>query len=109
MDDLKPQRIPVHRSLTRQQLLAGCDRELFLLLAMFCGLLLMSGIVRLYWRNIILGVALWLLGIPVLAKLALYDPHFRGIIFRSIRYTQISLPASGKLGTNVRPAQHKRW
>jgi len=107
MDDLK--KVPVHRSLTRQQLLAGCDRELFLLLMMFCGLLLMSGITRMYWRNIILGVALWLAGIPVLAKLAVYDPHFKGIVVRSIRYTQVSLPAAGKPGIRTQLAPHKRW
>jgi type IV secretory pathway TrbD component len=76
MRELK--KIPLHRSLTRQQLLAGCDRDLFLLLAMFCGLLLMSGITRMYWRNIFLGIGLWLAGLPVLAKLAVYDPHFSG-------------------------------
>jgi type IV secretory pathway TrbD component len=99
----------VHRSLTRQQLLAGCDRELFLLLAMLCGLLLMSGITRLYWRNIILGIGLWLAGVPVLAKLAVYDPHFKGVVVRGIRYTRISLPAVGKPGNRVRPLSHKRW
>jgi type IV secretion system protein VirB3 len=107
MDELN--KVPVHRSLTRHQLLAGCDRELFLLLAMFCGLLLMSGITRMYWRNIILGIALWLVCVPVLAKLAVYDPHFKGIVVRSIRYTQISLSAAGKAGTRVRAALHKRW
>jgi type IV secretory pathway TrbD component len=107
MDNLK--KVPVHRSLTRQQLLAGCDRELFLLLAMFCGLLLMSGITRMYWRNIILGAVLWLAVIPVLAKLAVYDPHFKGVVVRSIRYTQISLSAAGKPGTRIRQTQHKRW
>ena len=107
MDDLK--KVPVHRSLTRQQLLAGCDRELFLLLVMFCGLLLMSGITRMYWRNIILGIVLWLIGVPILAKLAVYDPHFKGIVARSIRYTQISLAAAGKAGTRVRVILHKRW
>jgi type IV secretion system protein VirB3 len=108
MDGLK--RVPVHRSLTRQQLMAGCDRELFLLLMMFCGLLLMSGITRMYWRNIILGVGLWIAGTPILAKLAVYDPHFRGVVVRSIRYTRVSLPAVGKPGTRftgVSPIQHK--
>jgi type IV secretory pathway TrbD component len=103
MSDLK--RVPVHRSLTRQQLMAGCDRELFLLLAMFCGLLLMSGVTRMYWRNIFLGVGLWIVGTPILAKLAVYDPHFRGVVVRSIRYTRIFLSATGKPG--VRPVQHK--
>jgi type IV secretory pathway TrbD component len=89
--------------------MAGCDRELFLLLAMFCGLLLMSGITRMYWRNIFLGVGLWILGTPILAKLAVYDPHFKGVVVRSIRYTRIFLPAAGKPGVHVKPIQHKRW
>jgi hypothetical protein len=62
-----------------------------------------------YWRNIILGVGLWLLGIPILAKLAVYDPHFRGVVVRSIRYARIFLPAVGKPGVRVRPVQHKHW
>jgi type IV secretory pathway TrbD component len=107
MHELK--KIPIHRSLTRQQLMAGCDRELFLLLAMFCCLLLMSGITRMYWRNIFLSVGLWLAGIPILAKLAVYDPHFRGVVVRSIRYTKIFLPALGKSGASVRAIQHKHW
>jgi type IV secretory pathway TrbD component len=89
--------------------MAGCDRELFLLLMMFCALLLMSGITRMYWRNIILGIGLWLAGIPILAKLAVYDPHFRGVVVRSIRYTRIFFPATGKPGVHVKPVQHKRW
>ncbi|MDR3230131.1 MAG: VirB3 family type IV secretion system protein [Synergistaceae bacterium] len=105
MDDLK--RVPVHRGLTRQQLLAGCDRELFLLLAMLCGLLLMSGITRMYWRNIFLGIGLWLVGVPILARLAIYDPHFKGVVVRGIRYTRISLPAVGKPGSRVKLVHHK--
>ena len=100
-------RVPVHRGFTRQQLLAGCDRELFFLLALFCGLLFMSGAARLYWRNIFLGIVLWLLGIPVLAKIAIYDPHFKGVVVRSIRYLRYFLPASGKTG--MKPVSHKRW
>ena len=79
-------KVPIHRSLTRQQFLAGCDRDLFFLLAMFCGLLLMSGLMSMYWRNVILAIVLWVIGIPILAKLAIYDAHFKGIVFRSIRY-----------------------
>jgi type IV secretory pathway TrbD component len=101
-------KVPVHRGLTRQQLLAGCDRELFFLLAMFCGLLLMSGAARLYWRNVVLGVVLWLSGVPVLAKLAIHDAHFKGVVLRSTRYLRYFLPAAGKLGQH-KPITHKRW
>ena len=80
-------KVPVHRSLTRQQLLAGCDRDLFFLLAMFCGLLLMSGLMSMYWRNVILAIVLWVIGIPILAKLA---------IFRSRRFKTGSGRAGGR-------------
>ena len=103
-------RVPVHRGLTRQQLLAGCDRELFFLLAMFCGLLLMSGAARLYWRNVFLAAVLWISGVPALAKLAIYDAHFKGVVLRSNRYLRYFLPANGKLGeSKIRPVIHKRW
>ena len=100
-------RVPVHRSLTRQHLLAGCDRELFFLLIMLCELLLMSGAARLYWRNVVLGIVLWIFGLPILAKLAIYDAHFKGIVLRSVRYLHYFLPASGRPG--IRPVTHKRW
>jgi type IV secretory pathway TrbD component len=100
-------RVPVHRSLTRQQLMAGCDRELFFLLLMLCGLLLMSGATRLYWSNIISGVLLLIIGLPILAKLAIYDAHFKGVVTRSARYLQYFLPANGRPG--IRPVTHKRW
>ena len=80
-----------------------------MLLAMFCGLLLMSGVTRMYWRNIIFGVGLWVVGTPILAKLAVYDPYFKGVVVRSIRYTRIFLPASGKPGAHIRPILYKRW
>lgn len=89
-------------------MLAGCDRDLFFILALFCGLLLMSGLMSLYWRNVILSIVLWLIGVPILAKLAIYDINFKGIIFRSLRYLQVTLPASGKLGA-MHPVTHKRW
>lgn len=105
MNDLR--RVPVHRSVTRQHLLAGCDRELFFLLVMFCGLLLMSGFTRMYWRNILLAVVLWIVGIAVLSRLATYDEHFRAIIVRSVRYLRTWIPANGLPGVDV--AVHKRW
>jgi type IV secretion system protein VirB3 len=103
-------RVPVHRALTRYQLLAGCDRDLFYMLLLFGLLLVFSGVMdgRLY--NVFFGVGLWLTGIPVLAKLAIYDNYFKDIVIRSVRYTQSVLPAIGKLGSNSAPnVSHKRW
>ena len=100
-------RVPVHRGLTRQQLIAGCDRDLFFLLLMLSGLLFMSGLLSLYFRNMVAGVILWMVGTPILAKLANYDPYFRGVVFRSLRYLNAWLPSSGKVG--LPPITHKRW
>jgi type IV secretory pathway TrbD component len=105
---MKFERAPVHHSLTRTQLLMGCDRELFFAVTLLCGLLLMSGVTRGYWRNILLGVGLWIASIPILAKIAIYDPSFRSVLLRSTRYLQVFLPANGKVGS-LRPVNHKRW
>lgn len=67
----------------------------------------MSGFTRMYWRNILLALFLWAGGTPILAKLAIYDAHFKGVVIRSMRYLKLSVSASGKLG--VRPIVHKRW
>ena len=99
--------IPIHRGLTRQQLLAGCDRELFFLLLMLSGLLFMSGFLTIYIRNMVGGIVLWMIGTPILAKLANYDPYFRGIVMRSLRFLKPVLPANGKVG--LPPIKHKRW
>jgi len=99
--------VAVHRSLTRQQLMAGCDRELFFMLMLLSGLLFMSGLARFQWGNILAGVIVWITGTAILAKLAVYDAHFKGIVMRSIRYLNPVLPASGKPG--MPPVSHKRW
>jgi type IV secretory pathway TrbD component len=106
-DDLR--RVPVHRSLTRHQLLAGCDRTLFFALLLFGLLLVFSGVMSGYFRNILFAVALWLMGIPVLAKLAVYDDHFKDIVICSIRYTQADLPACGQIGSHITGVHHRRW
>jgi type IV secretory pathway TrbD component len=102
------ERVSVHHSLTRAQLLMGCDRELFFSVTLLCGLLLMSGVTRGYWRNILLAVGLWVVGIPILAKVAIYDPNFKSVLLRGTRYLQVFLPANGKVGS-LRPVAHKRW
>jgi hypothetical protein len=62
-----------------------------------------------YLSNILFAAALWLTGVPILAKLAVYDDYFKDIVLRSIRYTQVVLPACGQLGNNVTCVLHRRW
>ena len=85
----------------------GCDRELFFMVLLMCGLLLMSGLMQFIWRNIIMGIVLWMAVTPILAKLAIYDANFKGIVLRSLRYLNPVLLANGKPGMN--PVPHKRW
>ena len=106
-DDLR--RVPVHRALTRRQLLAGCERDLFYMLLLFGLLLVFSGFMSGYISNIFFAAALWIIGLPVLGKLAVYDNYFKDIVIRSTRYTQVELPACGRLGGNVTHVVHRRW
>ncbi|MDR0580530.1 MAG: VirB3 family type IV secretion system protein [Holosporaceae bacterium] len=106
-DELR--RVPLHRALTRHQLLAGCDRSLFLTLLLFGLLLIFSGLMAGYLYNILFALILWFAGLPVLAKLAIYDNYFKDVVMRSIRYTQTELPACGKVGSSSTRVLHKRW
>jgi type IV secretion system protein VirB3 len=106
-DELR--RAPLHRSLTRHQLLAGCDRMLFLVLLLFGLLLIFSGLMSGYLFNILFALVLWFTGLPILAKLANYDNYFRDVVVRSVRYTQVALPACGKIGNSITRVLHRRW
>ena len=67
--------IPVRKSLTRPQLICGCDRVLFLLLMLVCiTLIFPGGIGAGNYVNVIIGIAFFLIGVQVLAVLAKYDP-----------------------------------
>jgi hypothetical protein len=62
-----------------------------------------------YLYNILFAVVLWFAGIPVLAKLAIYDSYFKDVVIRNIRYTQAELPAWGQAGRNSARVVHRRW
>lgn len=81
--------IPVRKSLTRPQLICGCDRVLFLLLMLSCIALIFPGGMGSgnYW-NVLLGIVFFVLGVQVLAVLAKYDPLISGIFRRTIRYQE---------------------
>lgn len=78
---------PVHKSLIRPQLMFGCDRKLVFILLMATALLagpggLGSGNVR----NIAIGVALFIIGVRLLAALAKTDPDAFEVFRRSMQY-----------------------
>jgi type IV secretion system protein VirB3 len=109
MSDANLRRAPIHRALTRRQLLLGCDRDLFFMILLFGLLLLFSGLMSGHLHNLLFAVLIWTAGIPVLGRLAVYDDRFKDIVVRSLRYTQMYLPACGKLGTNTARVSHRRW
>ena len=79
--------IPVRKSLTRPQLICGCDRVLFLLLMLFCiALIFPGGLGSGNYVNVLIGIAFFFFGVQILAVLAKYDPLFSQIFSRSIKY-----------------------
>ena len=79
--------IPVRKSLTRPQLICGCDRVLFLLLMLFCiALIFPGGLGSGNYVNVLIGIAFFFFGVQILAVLAKYDPLFSQIFSRSVKY-----------------------
>ena len=86
---------PVRRSLTRPQLIFGCDRVPFLLLSLICiALILPGGIATGNFINAGIGVAVFLAGIKVLGSLAKYDPDAMEVFKRSIHYQDSYISSS---------------
>lgn len=80
----------IHRSLTRPQLIAGCDRELFIIVVLFAVLLVIpGGIMSGSLFNIIFGICLFLAGISALSWVAKKDSSMRLIFIRSVKYKDI--------------------
>lgn len=77
------QRIPIHRSLNRPNLLAGCERELILVSAMIAGTLV---VVAMAWVTAVAGVLFWLGIVTVLRQMAKADPMMSKVYLRHIRY-----------------------
>lgn len=79
--------IPVRKSLTRPQLICGCDRVLFLLLMLVCiTLIFPGGLGAGNYVNVLIGIALFVFGVQILAVLAKYDPLLSQIFSRAVKY-----------------------
>lgn len=86
---------PVRRSLTRPQLIFGCDRVPFLLLLLICMALgLPGGIASGNYPNAVLAVVLFVMGIRVLGSLAKYDPDALQVFKRAMQYKSAYLASS---------------
>ena len=87
--------IPVRKSLTRPQLICGCDRVLFLLLMLFCiALIFPGGLGSGNYVNVLIGIAFFFFGVQTLAVLAKYDPLFSQIFSRAIKYQDAYIATS---------------
>ena len=87
--------IPVRKSLTRPQLICGCDRVLFLMLMLFCiALIFPGGLGSGNYINVLIGILFFAVGVQVLAVLAKYDPLFSQIFSRAIKYQDIYIASS---------------
>jgi type IV secretion system protein VirB3 len=100
--------IPIHRSLTRSQLIMGCERFLFLMLCMVVTLLAgPGGLMTRNYINMLIAGALFFAGRALLAHMAKTDPRMSDVFRRSARY-RAEYPASGTAGFN-RTERAKRW
>ena len=76
-------RSPVHRALSRPNLLMGADRELMLLTALAAIILIF---VVLTWYAALFGLAIWLIALAALRMMAKADPLMRRVYIRHISY-----------------------
>ena len=76
-------RSPVHRALSRPNLLMGADRELVLLTALAAIILIF---VVLTWYAALFGLAIWLIALAALRMMAKADPLMRRGYVRHISY-----------------------
>ena len=86
---------PVRRSLTRPQLIFGCDRVPFLLLLLICMALgLPGGIAAGNYVNAVFALVLFAVGVKILGTLAKYDPDAMQVFRRAIQYKGVYLASS---------------
>ncbi len=76
-------RSPVHRALSRPNLLMGADRELVLLTALAAIILIF---VVLTWYAALFGLAIWLIALAAPRMMAKADPLMRRVYIRHISY-----------------------
>ena len=78
---------PVRRSLTRPQLIFGCDRIPFLLLLLVCiGMGFTGGIAAGNYLNVVIAIALFIVGVRFLGSMAKYDPDMLKVFQRAMNY-----------------------
>lgn len=85
-----PRKLQIFKSLNRQNLILGCERELVLVVALFSAALVFIGQ---SFSTLLIGIFIWGLSLYFLRKMAKIDPkmsrifkgHVRHITFYSAR------------------------
>jgi type IV secretory pathway TrbD component len=108
MTDGRLRAVPIHRSLTRDQLIMGCERFLFLMLCMAVTLLAgPGGIMTGNFFNILTAAALFLGGRGLLCRMAKDDARTSDVFRRSALY-RAEYPAVSTAGFRHAP-KARRW
>lgn len=76
-------RIPIHRALNRPDLMAGCERELFLGLSLTVAMLVFTAMT---WVSTITAAVVWPVGIWALRTMAKADPVMSKVYLKHVRY-----------------------
>ena len=73
----------IHRALNRADLMMGCERTPFLVLAVLTAMFL---VVMMTWATTVAGILLWFSGLWALRAMAKADPWLTTVYQRHIRY-----------------------
>lgn len=84
-------RSPIHRALSRPNLLLGADRELTLITGLATAVLVF---VVLTWFSVLLGILVWITIIAGLRAMAKSDPLMRQVYRRHLWYAKVYRPTS---------------
>jgi len=90
---VSPREMAFHQSANRPHLLLGGDRELVLVSGVLAAILIFAVMT---WWSILVGLAVWLVAVAVLARMGKVDPLLRHVYIRHIRYRSF-YPAKSKL------------
>jgi type IV secretion system protein TrbD len=102
MPEVELQRMPIHQSLNKNDLMAGCERQLLLMSGVIAVLLI---IVSQTIVAVVFGVIFWILVIGVLRKMAKADPIMSQVYIRHIKYSDFYAAHSTPFAES---AKHKR-
>lgn len=76
-------RLPLYGAMHRPDLMAGCERTLFLTSGLLAALIAVGGLV---WWTILAGFGLWLVLISLLRAMAKSDPQLSQVYSRYVHY-----------------------